>query len=271
MPLAAFTLELFPERPAFFLGLLISGSAVGWFVGPAVAGWLLDLTGTWRAAFLVIGSASLVVAFLQWWFWPGGESKVRTGDFFDRVILLPRNLLMLFFLALVLTFQMASEFGFAMWFPVYLRTEILLSATGAGLVAGFFGIGQALGRPVMGFVSDRVGYRLTGLAGSLLMGLSFMLTLSMPSITSENLLYVCGGVYRGGGNGRPLDLHGFGVCFLQRPRSRRHRDLCLLCVITGPDRHRLHRGSLLHCHGSLDRDGSLRLRGRCRRYAHFFS
>lgn len=182
VPLAAFTLELFPERPAFFLGLLISGSAVGWFVGPAAAGWLLDLTGTWRAAFLVIGSASLVVAFLQWWFWPGGASKVRTGAFFDRAILLPRNLLMLFFLALVLTFQMASEFGFAMWFPVYLRTEILLSATGAGLVAGFFGIGQALGRPVLGFVSDRVGYRLTGLAGSLLMGLSFMLTLSVPSI-----------------------------------------------------------------------------------------
>lgn len=52
VPLAAFTLELFPERPAFFLGLLISGSAVGWFIGPAAAGWLLDLTGSWRSAFL---------------------------------------------------------------------------------------------------------------------------------------------------------------------------------------------------------------------------
>ena len=59
VPLAAFTLELFPERPAFFLGLLISGSSVGWFVGPAVAGWLLDVTGTWRTAFLVIGTAGL--------------------------------------------------------------------------------------------------------------------------------------------------------------------------------------------------------------------
>ena len=90
---------------------------------------------------------------------------------------------MLFFLGLVLTFQMASEFGFTMWFPVYLRTEILMSATGAGLLAGFFGIGQALGRPIMGFVSDRAGYRFTGIAGSVLMGIFFILTLSSAEYT----------------------------------------------------------------------------------------
>jgi YNFM family putative membrane transporter len=177
VPIAAFTLELFPEKPAFFLGLLISGSSVGWFVGPAVAGWLLDITGTWRTAFIVIGLAGLGVAFLQWWFWPQAGSKARTGVFFDRVLLLPKNLLMLFFLGLVLTFQMASEFGFSMWFPVYLRTEVMMSATGAGLLAGFFGIGQALGRPTMGFVADRMGYRVIGLAGSILMGGFFVLSL----------------------------------------------------------------------------------------------
>jgi MFS family permease len=177
VPIAAFTLELFPEKPAFFLGLLISGASVGWFVGPAVAGWLLDITGTWRAAFLAIGSAGLIVAFLQWWFWPDVARKDHTGAFFDRTILLPRNLLMLFILSLVLTFQMASEFGFTMWFPVYLRTEVLMSATNAGLLAGLFGIGMALGRPILGFVADRMGYRLVGLAGSILMGIFFMLAL----------------------------------------------------------------------------------------------
>jgi MFS family permease len=182
VPLAAFTLELFPERPAFFLGLLVSGSSVGWFVGPALAGWLLDFTGTWRAAFLVIGFAGLTVGFLQWWFWPELESRTHTGVIFDRAILLPRNLLTLLFLGLVLTFQIASEFGFSMWFPVYLRTEILLSATTAGLLAGFFGIGQAFGRPITGIVSDRVGYRLTGIAGSFFMGIFFMLILSVASI-----------------------------------------------------------------------------------------
>jgi MFS family permease len=181
VPIAAFTLELFPEKPAFFLGLLISGSSVGWFVGPAVAGWLLDLTGTWRAAFLVIGAAAFVVAILQWWFWPKATSGTRSSAFFDRVILLPRNLVMLLFLALVLTFQMAAEFGFTMWFPVYLRTEVLMSATNAGLLAGLFGIGQALGRPIMGHVSDRAGYRRIGAAGSVFTGVFFMLALLAPN------------------------------------------------------------------------------------------
>jgi len=193
VPLAAFTLELFPERPAFFLGLLVSGSSVGWFVGPAVAGWLLDLTGTWRSAFLVIGLAGLAVAFLQWRFWPNVRSETRSGVYFDRAILLPRNALMLLFLALVLTFEMASEFGFVMWFPVYLRTEVLMSATGAGVLTGFFGIGQALGRPVMSVVSDRAGYRRTGVAGSILMGILFMLTLSVANAPLRAFLTLMAG------------------------------------------------------------------------------
>jgi MFS family permease len=188
VPLTAFTLELFPERPAFFLGLLISGSSLGWFVGPAVAGWLLDATGTWRSAFLVVGLAGLLVAFLQWRFWPGVRPAVRSGLFFDRGVLLPRNMLMLFFLGLVLTCQMASEFGFSMWFPVYLRTEVLMSATGAGMLAGFFGIGQAIGRPVMGIVSDRAGYRRTGAAASMAMGIFFIFILS-ASNTPQRILF----------------------------------------------------------------------------------
>ncbi len=193
VPLAAFTLELFKEKPALFLGLLSSGASLGWFVGPAVSGWLLDFTGTWRAAFLVVGCAGVVLAFLQWWFWPAMSMRGRSGLFFDKAILLPRNLLMLFFLGLVFTFQCASEFGFTMWFPVYLRTEVLLSATTAGLLAGCFGIGQAVGRPITGFISDRVGYRRVGLSGSVLMGVFFILTLvSTRTSLSALLTFIAG-------------------------------------------------------------------------------
>jgi MFS transporter, YNFM family, putative membrane transport protein len=177
VPIAAYTLELFPENPAFFLGLLISGSAVGWFVGPAAAGWLLDLTGTWRTAFLVIGAGAFSVAVLQWWFFPKETQGTRTGAFFDKVILERKNLVMLFFLSLVLTFQMASEFGFTMWFPAYLRTEIFMSATNAGLLTGCFGIGMAIGRPTMGYIADRSGYRRIGVVGSATMGIFFILAL----------------------------------------------------------------------------------------------
>ena len=190
VPVTAFTLELFPERPAFFLGLLISGSSLGWFVGPALAGWLLDVTGTWRSAFLVVGLAGLFVAFLQWRFWPVGVKQAdRTGLFFDRDILRPRNLLMLMFLGLVLTCQMASEFGFTMWFPVYLKKELMMSATAAGLLTGVFGLGQAVGRPITGILADRVGYRQTGSAASAITGIFFMLTLTAGS-TMQRLVYM---------------------------------------------------------------------------------
>lgn len=215
VPLTAFTLELFPERPAFFLGLLISGSSLGWFVGPAVAGWLLDATGTWRSPFLVVGVAGLLVAFFQWWFWPGVRPAARSGLFFDRDILLPRNMLMLFFLGLVLTCQMASEFGFSMWFPVYLRTEVLMSATGAGILAGFFGIGQAIGRPVMGIVSDLAGYRRTGAAASIAMGYLFHAHPVGRQYAPAGPLYAHRGLRRHGCDRGPLDVHGPDVRLIQ--------------------------------------------------------
>src|SRR5512136_954591 len=48
VPLIAFTLELFPERPGFYVTFMSSGSSLGWFAGPALAGWLLDFTGSWH-------------------------------------------------------------------------------------------------------------------------------------------------------------------------------------------------------------------------------
>ena len=193
----------------------------------------------------------------------------RTGVFFDRVILLPRNLLMLLFLGLVLTFQMASEFGFTMWFPVYLRTEVLMSATGAGLLAGFFGIGQALGRPIMGFVSDRVGYRLTGVAGSILMGVLFhACPVHGPSTLLRTFFTFAAGFIGAAATGGLWTFTGLVFASFKGLALGRHRDLCLLRVVALPDCHRLHRGSLLDCHGPLDGDRALRLRGRLCLYAH---
>ena len=120
---------------------------------------------------------------------------------FDRAILLPGNLLMLLFLGLVFTFQTASEFGFTMWFPVYLRTEVLLNATTAGLIVGCFGIGQALGRPVMGFVADRLGYRRVGLTGSVVMGIFFMLTLLVAHTPLRALFLFMAGLIGAAGSG----------------------------------------------------------------------
>jgi MFS transporter, DHA1 family, solute carrier family 18 (vesicular amine transporter), member 1/2 len=179
--LMAFTLELFPDRPGFYLTFMTSGNSLGWFAGPALAGWLLDLTGSWRWPFIATGLAGVGLTALLYWFCPKEERKPRPNVFFDRAALKPGNLLMLLLLALTCAFEIATEFGFTMWYPVFLRTELQMSATIAGLLAGIFGIGQFFGRPIMGLISDKVGYRNVGAAGSLLQGISLMLILSVAS------------------------------------------------------------------------------------------
>ena len=47
-----------------------------------------------------------------------------------------------------------------------------------GLIAGMYGIGQFIGRPTMGWISDKLGYRKTGVIGGLLLMLSLGLILS---------------------------------------------------------------------------------------------
>ena len=177
IPMLAFTLELFPERPGFFLTAMSSGSSLGWFAGPALAGWLLDLTGTWRAPFLVAGIAGLFVAFLLYIAWPQEKRTVQTTAFFDRTILKPLNLAMLILLGLTATFQISSEFGFTMWYPVFLKTELGFAATTAGLIAGLYGVGQCIGRPVLGWVSDKLGYRQVGIVCGFIMGVTLILIL----------------------------------------------------------------------------------------------
>jgi MFS family permease len=179
IPLIAFTMELFPERPGFFLTFITSGSSVGWFLGPAMAGWLLDLTGNWRTPFIVTGLAGLVIAVLLLIFWPEQKKTARSGPVFDKSILKPANLGLLFLLALTAMFQIAAEFGFTMWFPVFLRTEVGQTATVAGLMAGLYGIGQAFGRPFFGWVSDRLGYRSVGITCGAILGLTMILILSV--------------------------------------------------------------------------------------------
>ncbi|MCX5806573.1 MAG: MFS transporter [Proteobacteria bacterium] len=179
--LLAFTLELFPERPGFFLTAISSGSSLGWFVGPASAGWLLDFTGSWRAPFILTGLAGIVVAVLLILVWPQEGNKTRAGAFFDKSIIKPANLIMLFLLSLTAMFQISAEFGFTMWYPVFLKTEIGTSATIAGLIAGLYGVGQFIGRPFLGWVSDKLGYRRVGISGGILMGTSLVLLLWVSS------------------------------------------------------------------------------------------
>lgn len=179
IPIMAFTLELFPSRPGFYLTLMSSGSSLGWFTGPALAGWLLSLTGSWRVPFWVTGIIGVLVAVFMLLSWPEQERRVKSTAFYDPSILETKNLVMLALLSLVAAFQISAEFGFTMWLPAFLELEVKLGVATAGMIAGFYGVGQFIGRPVLGWVSDRLAYRPVGIAGATILGLSFMLVLSV--------------------------------------------------------------------------------------------
>jgi MFS family permease len=194
LPLVALTLELFPERPGFYVTFMASGSSLGWAVGPALSGWLLNLTGNWRWPFLVTGVAGLCVWALLWKFFPPEAKTERPTSFFDRTILTKTNLLMLFLLALTNMFEIGTEFGFTMWFPVFLQTEVGMAVSAAGLVAGLYGVGQFFGRPLLGFISDRVGYRELGICATFLQGLAFVAVLGATNPFARSLFTFGGGL-----------------------------------------------------------------------------
>jgi MFS family permease len=127
--------------------------------------------------FILTGAAGLITAVLLILVWPQEKEKAHTGVFFDKSILKPANLIILLLLSMTAMFQVSAEFGFTLWYPVFLKTEIGTSATIAGLIAGLYGIGQFIGRPFLGWVSDKLGYRLVGICGGILMGISLILIL----------------------------------------------------------------------------------------------
>lgn len=181
IPLLAYTLELFPERPGFYLTLMSSGTSVGWFLGPSLAGALLETTGSWRNPFLVTGILGLAVTAMLFLSWPGEKRVASKDPFFDRAMLSRLNLGLLILLGLATASQLAAEFGFTMWYPAFLEMEVDMTPARAGVLAGIFGLGQFLGRPLFGWISDRLGYRSVGIVCGVIFGVSLLLILQPQS------------------------------------------------------------------------------------------
>ena len=69
----------------------------------------------------------------------------------------------------------------------FLELEIGMTAAGAGFMAGLFGIGQFLGRPAMGWLSDRISYRIVGAGSGMIMGLFLILILANKHTFADRL------------------------------------------------------------------------------------
>jgi MFS family permease len=75
-----------------------------------------------------------------------------------------------------------------MWYPAILELEFNMTATAAGVLTGLYGIGQLVGRPVMGWVCDKLTYRLVGIISGLFLGTSFILILVVHSTALRAML-----------------------------------------------------------------------------------
>ncbi|HMK64244.1 MAG TPA: MFS transporter [Thermodesulfobacteriota bacterium] len=193
IPMLAFTLELFTERPGFFLTLMSSGSSLGWFVGPALAGWLLNTTGNWRSPFWAAGVTGLVLSGLLVQFWPRMETTIPSGSYFKKGLFKSGRVPVLIFLGFVAAFQISAEFGFTMWFPAFLELELKMTTAAAGMMAGLYGLGQFVGRPVLGWISDKKGYHQVGTVSGLILTLFLILALEIRQPTLQGLAILLGG------------------------------------------------------------------------------
>ena len=174
--LMAYFMELFPNYPAFFTTLMISGTSVGWFAGPILSGWSLQTLGSWRHPFWIMGIAGLVLFCILLFYWY--DQKVSKKTVHATPLQPPRYsktvfATLLITLSLIVFFDCIAEFGFSIWLPSFLKEERNFSIAQAGIIASMWGAGQFFGRPLLGLLSDRTGYRHVGTPAAFVMGLSF--------------------------------------------------------------------------------------------------
>jgi MFS family permease len=87
-------------------------------------------------------------------------------------------------LSLIVFFDCVAEFGFSMWLPSFLKEERKFSIIQAGVITSMWGVGQFFGRPLLGLLSDRTGYRHVGTPAAFILGLSFYFIVTSQTYSS---------------------------------------------------------------------------------------
>ena len=185
--LIAYFIELFPNYPAFFTTLMISGTSVGWFAGPVLSGWSLQTLGSWRHPFWITGIAGLALFCIMFFYWYDQKSleeavqaKPAPTVHHTKAVLITTLIIM----CLIVFFDCIAEFGFSMWLPSFLKEERKFSIIQAGVIASMWGVGQFFGRPLLGLLSDHTGYRHVGTPAAFILGLSFYFIVTSQTYSS---------------------------------------------------------------------------------------
>ncbi len=186
----------FSRYRATAIGAIAASYGIGGFVGPILAALILVSYQAWRApmiafgafGFLLIGAIALTVR--PWFSEAQGVSQVRVSDTRGASSLLNVNTIVLTVMSAIAGLAIYGILGM---YPTFLRENLHYSATAAGFVVSFYGIGS-LGAAAGGWIGDRFSPRLvlggafTGLA---ILGYLFFQPW-VPAPVRQILMLFCG-------------------------------------------------------------------------------
>lgn len=177
--------EMHPDHKGFYINLLHCFFGIGSFLGPILAGSVVEKYQCWRLAYLILAVACFTLLGLYVFVVRGKlGSRPRHGSESRRVE--PVGLRQVLsgkmgFLWLVLFLYSGHQSGIHNWLPTYSAATLGLDSLAAGTIVSVFWIGLILGRFVCSLLTRRVHERTLIIAGLGLAGLTLWIGLMAGS------------------------------------------------------------------------------------------
>ncbi|MBS7623017.1 MFS transporter [Candidatus Bathyarchaeota archaeon] len=154
--LYAFVGDVLPRSRGFLLGFTNSLFALGGFIGPWLAGTVLEMHN-WREVFKILGSVAFPVLVVLLILYAGSQSVSHgipsvKGTY--RKALQNRNVISL---CLMMASANLAFITFLSWTPTFLLRTQGLEVSQAGLLIGTVSIFGAIGSVAFGLLSDKIG------------------------------------------------------------------------------------------------------------------
>lgn len=152
----------YPEsRRATMIALFSIGIPIGYMLGLALGGWMLEQLG-WRRTFLIVALPGIVLGLVAWWRLPRTVPAAVQADDPGMMAVIRHVFAKPAFRWTVVGASFYSFAGYAMvtFLPAFLMRSHGLGAAETGLWLGLVtGVSGLLGIPLSGWLSDRLAQR----------------------------------------------------------------------------------------------------------------
>jgi fucose permease len=152
----AMIVNLHHERKALYLNLMAVLHGLGSMLAPLFAGWLFNLSVSWRVIYrwdlILIALFVFIFLFLRF---PRLQEKTQL-NFREIPRVAFKDKMVWFYLSIAL--YVAAEIGTASWLVTFLQKERGLSVTASNQALSLFFATIVIGRFLGGFVVHRIGY-----------------------------------------------------------------------------------------------------------------